>query len=740
MARFIKLPENLKEWKISSLISENNECEVYKATKKEFDGTVTNAKISYVSLSKGAYDSENVDFINDEAAFLKNLSKTPDMFNYIDIVANNNPAKEKIELFIISEDLKTLADVISSKSLTEAEIVDFGIQLSTILEKLEQDNIFHGNINPENIFITADGKYKLGGFSDFEGKISDMSFVAPEIQKKENPDFTTDIYSLGLIMYYMCNNNKLPFENESTSKDNAIKQRFEGKSVSAPQNGNEKLKSVIVIACQANNSNRWKNAGNIKNALTAIRNEIPVEKTAPVANVIVPETTDFEGNVFEEYEYDGFEETTPVVNEPQFEETVEEVQEEPELTDTQEVENITSTETDFNDVIPTENDVETEEITEIKQEEAEEKTNEDNTQTVVTPPIIGINNDDAEQKSSINENVFDNYDVEDKPARSSKPFAEKDYGNFFDEIEPATKKNEIKSDKTEIKDNESKENLIDIELGNDNFSNSDDESEDTSNSKKSTAVIIISIIIMLAALGFIAFCIISGKDKPNNTPDTTQSTTQAVTDNIVETTVPQTTAEPTTVEPTTVEPTTIAPSEVNVVPVVGYGYSYGKKLLEQAGFVVEIGEYKYSTEYDAGYIIAQYPDGDVAAEIGSVVTLDISLGLEEETTEAVEVSSNETSQTQSSGDYLFSNSNSSYISEAEVSALDRENLNLALNEIYARRGRIFKDATLSAYFNSKSWYTPLYTSDEFSQNVTFNKYEQANLQLMINEQKERGYR
>ncbi len=740
MARFIKLPENLKEWKISSLISENNECEVYKATKKEFDGTVTNAKISYVSLSKGAYDSENVEFINDEAAFLKNLSKTPDMFNYIDIVANNNPAKEKIELFIVSEDLKTLADVISSKSLTEAEIVDFGIQLSTILEKLEQDNIFHGNINPENIFITADGKYKLGGFSDFEGKISDMSFVAPEIQKKENPDFTTDIYSLGLIMYYMCNNNKLPFENESTSKDNAIKQRFEGKSVSAPQNGNEKLKSVIVIACQANNSNRWKNAGNIKNALTAIRNEIPVEKTTPVANVIVPETTDFEGNVFEEYEYDGFEETTPVVNEPQFEETVEEVQEEPELTDTQEVENITSIETDFNDVIPTETDVETEEITEIKQEEAEEKANEDNTQTVVTPPIIGINNNDAEQKSSIDENVFDNYDVEDKPAKSSKPFAEKDYGNFFDEIEPATKNNEIKSDKTEIKDNESKENLIDIELGNDNFSNSDDESEDTSNSKKSTAVIIISIIIMLAALGFIAFCIISGKDKPNNTPDTTQSTTQAVTDNIIETTIPQTTAEPTTVEPTTVEPTTIAPSEVNVVPVVGYGYSYGKKLLEQAGFVVEIGEYKYSTEYDAGYIIAQYPDGDVTAESGSVVTLDISLGLEEETTEAVEVSSNETSQTQSSGDYLFSNSNSSYISEAEVSALDRENLNLALNEIYARRGRIFKDATLSAYFNSKSWYTPLYTSDEFSQNVTFNKYEQANLQLMINEQKERGYR
>ena len=63
-----------------------------------------------------------------------------------------------------------------------------------------------------------------------------------------------------------------------------------------------------------------------------------------------------------------------------------------------------------------------------------------------------------------------------------------------------------------------------------------------------------------------------------------------------------------------------------------------------------------------------------------------------------------------------------------------------LNEIYARRGRIFKDSALSSYFSSKSWYTPKYTSEEFSKNVTFNNYEQANLQLMIDEQKSRGLR
>ena len=82
----------------------------------------------------------------------------------------------------------------------------------------------------------------------------------------------------------------------------------------------------------------------------------------------------------------------------------------------------------------------------------------------------------------------------------------------------------------------------------------------------------------------------------------------------------------------------------------------------------------------------------------------------------------------------------SYISQSEVKDLSDNDLELALNEIYAKRGWIFSDPELSAYFNSQSWYTPRYTSSEFSKNVTFNEYEQANIQLIINEQKSRGIR
>lgn len=56
-------------------------------------------------------------------------------------------------------------------------------------------------------------------------------------------------------------------------------------------------------------------------------------------------------------------------------------------------------------------------------------------------------------------------------------------------------------------------------------------------------------------------------------------------------------------------------------------------------------------------------------------------------------------------------------------------IHLAKNEIYARKGYIFKDEDLNNYFMGQLWYEPSTTSDDFSTNV-FNDYENANLKLL----------
>lgn len=85
-----------------------------------------------------------------------------------------------------------------------------------------------------------------------------------------------------------------------------------------------------------------------------------------------------------------------------------------------------------------------------------------------------------------------------------------------------------------------------------------------------------------------------------------------------------------------------------------------------------------------------------------------------------------------SSEYIFHDSNSRYLSETEVRALSAANKRLARNEIYARHGRKFSSSDLQTYFNSKSWYTALYSPSDFDakQNSFFNDYESKNIALI----------
>ena len=753
MSANIKLPNSIKDWKIISRLSDENGNAVFKVSKKDYDGTVIPALLRYVVMSKEDYVIDNTDFINDEAAFLKKIAQSGDCFNYLDICVNNNPAKKKIEFFIITEDLQPLSELLKSKSFSEAEIVDFGIQMCSILERLEANNIFHGNLNPDNIFVTFDGKYKLGGFSDFESKISDMSFIAPEIYKKENADFTTDIYSLGLIMYLMSNNGALPFESENVSRDDAIKARFDGKSITAPKNGSEKLKSVIVIACQPNNGNRWKNAGNIKNALTSIRGEI--SGSDKNENIIVPETTDFDGNVFEEFEYNG----ADAVAEPESQ-TVEVTAEN---TDTDKV----VVDEDVNDNEEMSDFVEIEAVTEISEgSDSEENPSSDNGQAddknsenafeeaVAVGAVVSTASDAVKTEAPAVENadsieidnrVFENYEPKKTDDSFKQKAQYKDYGDFFEDDEPVKTAPVVTEDKSDIDNNDKIINIFDSD-------DSDDEvTEKKPHSKKNAVIIAVCIIAILGALGFVAFCLMGGLGNGEN-----ENTTEAPTTAEVTTVMPTTTAPPTTVAPTTVPPK-------NVVPVVGYGYSYAKELLEAEGFTVEIGEYAHSDYWPEGYVIAQSPAGDTEAKNGSVVTLDISLGsAEPETTAAPTeppteppteakkpVSGNtgsSSSTTKKNNNYILADSSSKKYTEAELNKLSDDNLETALNEIYARYGRGFVSKKYYDYFNSQSWYTQKYTAAEFDrlngydELKLFNEYEVYNHNLIKSILAERGLR
>lgn len=75
-------------------------------------------------------------------------------------------------------------------------------------------------------------------------------------------------------------------------------------------------------------------------------------------------------------------------------------------------------------------------------------------------------------------------------------------------------------------------------------------------------------------------------------------------------------------------------------------------------------------------------------------------------------------------DFLFGDSNVRHLTRAELQKLSAEQLQIARNEIFARRGRYFKDDRLSSYFAKFAWYQPA------AWDVLLNSIEKANVDLI----------
>jgi hypothetical protein len=100
-----------------------------------------------------------------------------------------------------------------------------------------------------------------------------------------------------------------------------------------------------------------------------------------------------------------------------------------------------------------------------------------------------------------------------------------------------------------------------------------------------------------------------------------------------------------------------------------------------------------------------------------------------QTADPTEAPEEETQSSAMSGDYIFADSNSRYLTDDELAGYSSDELALAKNEIYARRGRKFVTEYIADYFAGKSWYQGTIDPDTFDaeQYDIFNEYELANI-------------
>ena len=81
-------------------------------------------------------------------------------------------------------------------------------------------------------------------------------------------------------------------------------------------------------------------------------------------------------------------------------------------------------------------------------------------------------------------------------------------------------------------------------------------------------------------------------------------------------------------------------------------------------------------------------------------------------------------------EFIFPDSDKKYLSEDEVRAKTVEDLMVGRNEIFARHGYMFEDASLKSHFESTSWYQGTVASSEFNSEQVFNEFEKKNVELI----------
>lgn len=81
-------------------------------------------------------------------------------------------------------------------------------------------------------------------------------------------------------------------------------------------------------------------------------------------------------------------------------------------------------------------------------------------------------------------------------------------------------------------------------------------------------------------------------------------------------------------------------------------------------------------------------------------------------------------------EYLIPDVVSRYISEEEIAGFSLNDIQAAINEMFARHGRVFKTAEIASYFQTKSWYQPDASKTDDQINAEFNDYEKANEKML----------
>lgn len=289
-------------WHITGLIGEGSYGKVFEIEREDF-GTTYKAALKAITIPSSESEIKSVmadgmddvsvrsyyeNFVEDivkEFVLMSKLKGNSNIVSYEDHMVIEHKNSIGWDILIRMELLTPLFDHIKTIDLKRKDVIKLGIDMCKALELCQKYNIIHRDIKPENIFISGNGDYKLGDFgiartleqtSGMLSKKGTQAYMAPEIYREEAYGSNVDIYSLGIVMYRLLNENRTPFlpaypaPITHSDRESAIKKRISGAPLPVPKNADGRLAEIVLKACSYDPKERYFSPMEMREELEAI--------------------------------------------------------------------------------------------------------------------------------------------------------------------------------------------------------------------------------------------------------------------------------------------------------------------------------------------------------------------------------------------------------------------------------------------------------------------------------------
>ena len=290
-------------WKVKRLIGSGSYGKVYELERVEHDAVYRSAmKVISIPQNESEIKSRLAEGDNpmsvrtyyngvarsllNENRMMAELKGNSNIVSYEDHQVVDHKDGMGCDIFIRMELLTSFIDYMAREKITEDTVIRLGIDICKALELCESKNIIHRDIKPGNIFVSSTGDFKLGDFGIARtidkttgglSKKGTYRYMAPEVYRGEPYGRTVDIYSLGLLMYYLINGNRTPFLPEAPNpvnfddEENALVRRMNGERLLPPKYASNGLASIILKACSYAASERYQSATQMRRELEALK-------------------------------------------------------------------------------------------------------------------------------------------------------------------------------------------------------------------------------------------------------------------------------------------------------------------------------------------------------------------------------------------------------------------------------------------------------------------------------------